>query len=319
MNRFYALKIFIIPFLFVFACGTKKTMVDRLNEIKDKPEKIAISNQFAVNNEDGHIQGVQLFKHKKKDYYFFTGSSNDQSYLAIADIKTKKIIAIDELLSGDFRHAGGFQIADDLLAVGIEDNIKVDKSKVQIYQIIDPKKGILKLLKTIERNGREKRYTAGCVAILKQRKNIIVAVGNWDTKDIDFYAIPTKELKKKTSNFKLIYSFNTEQLNPSDWIEPTWNPYQSINFISNSKKEIYLLGTTGNDSTKVEFIDLFKVDAPDWKNIELQKVAFRKFSKPEGSTFKWGGGVYWNKKEGMNLFSTGRNIEDSLKVGVYGN
>ena len=304
--------------LFLFSsCGPSKTLADLLQEVNANPKAISYENKCVVNNEEGHIQGVQIFNHKKNQYYFFSGSSNNQSYYAIANAGTKKVLSVNKFLDDPYRHAGGFQIMKNLLAVGIEDNILVDKSKVLLYQIIDPEKPDLKLLKTIERSGPAKRYTAGCVAIAKQKKDIWIAVGNWDTKNIDFYSIPSKRLKDSKANFKLIYSFDSEKINAENWIEKSWFSYQNINLFKGSDRKLYLSGTAFDELAETEIVDIFEINFSDLGHFELRKVAHRIFSKPDSTTFRWGGGIFIDKKKGIKILSTGEHITDSLKVNLY--
>ncbi|MFT7604000.1 MAG: hypothetical protein ACI8VT_001574 [Saprospiraceae bacterium] len=299
------------------SCGSQKSVADVLQDIAPNPKEIIFENNCLVNNEEGHIQGVQFFNHKRSNYYFFTGSSNNQSYYAIADADHNKILSVNKFLDEPYRHPGGFQIANKWLAVGIEDNIKTDKSKVLLFKILDPKKSDLKLLKTIERSGPAKRYTAGCVALTKQKKNMLIAVGNWDTKNIDFYSIPSKRLKDPNTNFNLVYSFDSEQANRENWIEKTWYSYQNINFVKDAKKVNYLIGTAFDGSTEMEIVDVFEITTSNWDNFELRKVGHRKFKKPATTTLGWGGGVYQDKRKGIQIFSTGEQITDSLYLNLY--
>lgn len=312
----------LIAFSFIIAfslcsCGSQKEVIDLLNEVDINPKAVIIKNSYPVNNEEGHIQGVQFFKYKKSDFFFFTGSSNNQSYYAIVDADQKKTLSINKLLDEPYRHPGGFQIAEKLLAVGVEDNIKTDKSKVLLFKILDPKKPELKLLKTIDRAGLPKRYTAGCVALTKRKKEILIAVGNWDTKNIDFYSISSKRLTDPASSFEMVCSIDSEKINRENWIEKTWYSYQNINFIKGVKKKLYLVGTAFDQSSEMEIVDIFEVTSSNRKDFELQKVGHRKFVKSNLTTLGWGGGIYLDKKKGIQIFSSGEQITDSLHLNLY--
>jgi hypothetical protein len=307
---------FIFTFL-LYSCGPHKEVIDLLTEVDINPQKVIIENSFPVNNEEGHIQGVQFFKYKKREYYFLTGSSNNQSYFAVVDANQQRTLSINKILAEPYRHPGGFQITEKLLAVGIEDNIKTDKSKVLLFKIIDPNKPVLKLLKTIDRVGAPKRYTAGCVALTKQNKEILIAVGNWDTKNIEFYSISSKRLSDPSSNFEMVCSIDSEKFNRENWIEKTWFSYQNINFIKGSKKRLYLVGTAFDQTSEMEIVDIFEVTSSNRENFKLQKVGHRKFEKLNLTTLGWGGGIYLDKKEGIKIFSSGEQITDSLHLSLY--
>lgn len=70
------------------------------------------------------------------------------------------------------------------MAIEIEDNHLKDKSKMHIYEINNPHSEPLQI---IQRTGKAKRVTAGCVGIIEIENHILVVVGNWDTKHLDFY------------------------------------------------------------------------------------------------------------------------------------
>lgn len=312
------LSLLLLSLVLLSYCKPKKTVLEAFDGIDSTAQPIIIQNNYPVNNIDGHIQGVQYFDFENKGYYFLSGSSDSQSYYAIADADNQKIISLNTFLEGDFRHAGGFQITDDLLAVGIEDNVKVDKSKVQVFKIKDPKKPELQLLKTIDRKGIAKRYTAGCVALTRLDKNILVAVGNWDSKNIDFYSMPAAELYEPNTSFNMTYSFDSKKADRKNWVDTVWYSYQNINFLRDSDQQLYLIGTAQKDTFHNEVIDLFKIDKLEDDSFSFQKVRNKTFAnKDTTTTFKWGGGIYVSELKNISVFSSERNITDSLKISRY--
>lgn len=304
--------------LLLSACSTQN-QGPYLQNLQESPELLSISNEIAHNYQGGHIQGVQLFHQAADDFLFVSGSSNDQSYYAIASLKQNKVLSIKPFLDEPFRHAGGFQIAGDLLAVGIEDNQKKDRSKVMIFQILDPVKPELRLLKTIERAGDYKRYTAGCVAITLQEDTVLVAVGNWDTKDIDFYTIPKAQLDDPAVDFKQASSINTETLPRENWIEKSWSSYQSINFFHSEKGQLYLMGTTQDRIKNLEIMDVFSMDSTLNTPKIVQKIAHRTFPAKAGTTLRWGGGIYQDEKGEIRVYATGDNLGKELLLRCYNN
>lgn len=312
----------IIQFLFLSlllsACSAQNRGL-LLQGLADAPDPLSITNNLEWNHQGGHIQGVQLFHQAADDFLFVSGSSNDQSYYAIASLKQNKVLSIKPFLDEPFRHAGGFQIAGDLLAVGIEDNQKKDRSKVMIFQILDPVKPELRLLKTIERAGDYKRYTAGCVAITLQEDTVLVAVGNWDTKDIDFYTIPKAQLDDPAVDFKQASSINTEALNRENWIEKSWSSYQSINFFRSKDGQLYLMGTTQDRIKNLEIMDVFSMDPSLNTPKIVQKIAHRTFPAKAGTTLRWGGGIYQDEKGEIRVYATGDNLGKELLLRCYDN
>lgn len=312
----------IIQFLFLSlllsACSAQNRGL-LLQGLADAPDPLSITNDLEWSHQGGHIQGVQLFHQAADDFLFVSGSSNDQSYYAIASLKQNKVLSIKPFLDEPFRHAGGFQIAGDLLAVGIEDNQKKDRSKVMIFQILDPVKPELRLLKTIERAGDYKRYTAGCVAITLQEDTVLVAVGNWDTKDIDFYTIPKTQLDDPAVEFKQASSINTEALNRDNWIEKSWSSYQSINFFRSKDGQLYLMGTTQDRIKNLEIMDVFSMDPSLNTPMIVQKIAHRTFPAKAGTTLRWGGGIYQDEKGEIRVYATGDNLGKELLLRCYDN
>lgn len=284
------------------------------DQITNEPQKIVFTNTHDVNNEDGHIQGIQQFVFNGKEYFFMTGSSSDYSYYSIADLERKEIIAVNTWLGNPFRHAGGFQIVDDLLAVGIEDNKKADQSKVLIYKIINPTKPKLKLLKTINRQGEFRRYTSGCVAMVKHKGNIVLAIGNWDTVNLDFYRIAEDKLERKDSKFQEIGSIAVNDLKTINWIEKNWYPYQNINFVKDAHEQIYLVGFAFDKSQGQEVVDVFSYD---FNNLKLAKVASKRIAQIENMSFLWAGGIQFNLPNEIKLLMTERNIDKQFQINVF--
>jgi len=307
---------YVVVSLLLAACGTQNQGL-YLQNLQKSPERLSISNEIGHNYQGGHIQGVQVFHEAAEDFLFLSASANDQSYYAIASLQQKKVLSINTFLDDPFRHAGGFQIAGNLLAVGIEDNRKKDRSKVMIYQIIDPRKPELRLLKTIERAGEYKRYTAGCVAITEQAGTVWVAVGNWDTKDIDYYSIPKTQLNDPTVDFKLAGSISTDAFNRDDWIEKSWFSYQNINFFHTKEGQLYLIGTTQDRVRSLEIMDVFSMNIDGGRPQIIRKVAHRTFRAQTGTTLRWGGGIYQDDQGKIKVYATGENIGNTLLIRCY--
>jgi hypothetical protein len=166
-----------------------KSLVSEFKNLDSKPEIISYSNTLEINNSGGHLQGIQSIQNNDGKYFVLSGSSDSYSYFAVVKQGDKnEVISVNKLMDKPFKHAGGFQIFQNYMAVGIEDNDAKDKSKVCIYDISNPEKPAGKPVAVIERAGEPKRSTAGCVGITKHKDQILLAVGDWDTKNIDFYS-----------------------------------------------------------------------------------------------------------------------------------
>src|SRR5688572_31606472 len=81
----------------------------------------------------GHLQGIQSLSEGNDETLVLTASSITHSYCVI--VKNSKVVTLQKLMDAPFRHAGGCQITDGKVAVGIEDNISKDKSKVVVFNL----------------------------------------------------------------------------------------------------------------------------------------------------------------------------------------
>ena len=119
--------------------SSKNSIVSKFESIDKNPFVISFSNSMEINNNGGHLQGVQLIKDDSLNYAILSGSSDSYSYYSVVKLGVEnEVISVNKLMDKPFKHAGGIQIFQNYMAVGIEDNSKKDKSKVCIYDISDP-------------------------------------------------------------------------------------------------------------------------------------------------------------------------------------
>lgn len=300
----------IFLFLPFFVLGQNKNQEDNsfinaFKNISDTPSEITVSNNLEINNNGGHLQGIQLSTFKNNTYAIATGSSDSYSYFIVIKLGAEnKVIFVNKLMNKPFKHAGGFQIFDNYLAVGIEDNSAKNKSKVCIYSISNPELPSTNPVSIIERKGEPMRSTAGCVGITKFGDKYVLAVGDWDTKHIDFYVCENERIKG--DSFKKIYSLNTDAMTKNEWIDEIWLSYQNINlFVSNNT--MYLVGLGQNQAGK-NIADLFLVNWNPPDLIELTKVASKNLLTSNDVSFKAAAGINANDN-GLEIISCGYNIE----------
>ncbi len=294
---------------------SEKQIISMFEEINPKPTSISFYNSIEINNQGGHLQGVQLYEYKQKKYYVLSGSSESYAYYSIVKIgKENRIISITKILEKPFKHAGGFQIHDNLMAIGVENNNAKNQSKVFIFQIDNPEKPPKDPLVTIERKGSYKRSTAGCVGITKIGDIILVVVGDWDTKHLDFYKMNAESLGRRGATMELAYSLNTEKMDKTGWIDEDWLSYQNINFVIDTSGRIYLAGMTSNDKNE-NVLDLFSVE--DVSAFKLKKIYSIKLDENEETNFRLGSGIFLTDDNRISVFSCGRNIEEKSVINVY--
>lgn len=287
--------------------------VDQINSI---PVSISFQNSLEVNNKGGHLQGIQYYKYNQSDYYFVTGSSNTYSYYAVLKLSDENsVLSINNILYKPFKHAGGFQIYSNLMAVGIEDNGEKDKSKVYIYRIGNPENLSLEPLEIIERIGTPKRATAGCVGVIEIGDYLLVVVGDWDAEHLDFYNIKKEKLGEDGKSFEFVYSINMEKADKSEWINNVTLPYQNINFIRGNSYNLYLAAMASNDHEE-NILDLFRVEIEENFTFKIKKIYTKRFTQNKDSKFNRGAGVYLSGDNHLKVFSCGTHIQEVTRITI---
>ncbi len=283
--------------------------------IETQPLSIGFSNKMEVNNNGGHLQGIQSFENNSGEYFFLTGSSDSYSYYSvIKKDESPSVLLVNRLMKKPYKHAGGFQIFENYLTVGIEDNTTKDKSKVCIYNIVSPEQPLGDPLVIINRNGEKLRNTAGCVGITKYKNNILLAVGDWDTKNIDFYS---GNLNNQSGNqFHKTGSINIEKHSRENWMDKNWYSYQNINLFT-IEENLYLIGL-GQNLDSENIADLYCLSEEKPGNFKLLKLASKKFECTEECSFKAGAGVeYKNNK--FSILACKYHLEENSLINYFDN
>ena len=313
----------ILPILFislVFSsfgqANSDEFIISKFKNISENPTCNEFDNRKKVYNIGGHLQGIQVIHRNETNYAILSGSSDSYAYLSVVKLGDKsEVISVNQLMDKPFKHAGGFQIYENYLAVGIEDNEEKNKSKVCIYDISNPENLSVQPVEVIEREGKPLRSTAGCVGITNFNNRIILAVGDWDTKNIDFYSCPVNEIGK--NGFELIQSVNIEKLVKDEWMDKVWHAYQNINLLT-FNRNLYLIGF-GHNSHQENVADLFRLKHDDLHKFELVKLASKTFNCEKKSSFKAGAGLVYSETGDMQIISCGYNIEDANHLNYFEN
>ncbi|MEQ9285932.1 MAG: hypothetical protein RIG77_03425 [Cyclobacteriaceae bacterium] len=286
--------------------------IEKINPI---PTQMNYQNSFEVNNEGGHLQGVQFLHANGHDYYVVSGSSSSYSYYSIIKAgKENGVISINKILDKPFKHAGGFQIHKNLMAIGIEDNNTKDKSKVLVWRLEDPEKPPKEPIITIERAGAPKRATAGSVGIVETNGVLLVVVGDWDSEHLDFYS--ANIVGKTPYKAELKCSLDTKLIDKSQWTDENWMSYQNINIIKDKSNQLYLAGMT-TSKTKEDIIDLYELHSDNQSAYQLKKVYTKKFPGNNTTKFRWGSGVCALPDGKLTILSCTENIQGSSVIHLY--
>lgn len=312
-NFIYQAILILITLFSNFTQTEKFDFISEFNNITSTPEIITFSNDFDINNSNGHLQGIQEFENDLGKYILVSGSSDSYSYCSVVKLGNEnKVISLNKLMEKPFKHAGGFQIFQNYLAVGIEDNAAKDKSKVCIYDISEPEKPLAKPVAIIERNGESYRSTAGCVGITKFKNKALIVVGDWDSKHLDFYSTGFEEIN--ITQFKKIGSIDTETILKKDWIDNNWHSYQNINLF-NIDEKLYLIGL-GQTKNAENVADLYTVTEESNKVFLLKKVASKTFACTNECSFKAAAGMVVTDGK-IKIIASGYNIKNISFLNVF--
>lgn len=321
------LHFFLFPLILLSACRPGPTPADTAEQnlfvrafldIPAEAQTVRIGNQLEVNDEGGHLQGVQLIDFGEQAYAVLSGSSSTYAYLATARLDEKgQVIGVHRLLEKPFKHAGGFQIHDGLLAVGIEDNEARDRSKVFVYRLDDPEAAPTAPLAVIERQGDYERATAGAVGLTKEGNRLLVVVGNWGSRDLDFYTAAYPPPDSQALSFAQVYTIDTKTVDKSDWSDPDWLSYQNINLFLDKDEKLYLIGMT-SDSQDQDAADLYEllIDQND-RPFQLRKLATRRFPGREQTKFRWGSGIYRTPDGQLRIVACGEHLGRESPLTIY--
>lgn len=259
----------------------------------------------------GHLQGIQRFG---ESGLYLSGSTETHSYMALADAKSKRIVSVDSLMPAPFRHAGGFQIYDHYLAVGIEDNQKRTVSVVHIYDL-NASNPWSNPVYCVKRTGDFERVTAGAVGITAYRQKIWLLVANWDSKNLDIYTCPEAEFYRGTAEFTLEISIDTDSEPRSSWSDPEWHSYQNINLFADQKDQLYLVGTTKIDDEK-QVADLYQLILGN-SPARLRKLSSKFFYPGKTVDFKAAAGLVVTADGYLELLAAPYQLEGETRIEVF--
>ncbi|MDN3688938.1 hypothetical protein [Cyclobacterium jeungdonense] len=270
-----------------------------------------LKNHLEYEAEGGHLQGIQ--RHGKSTL-FMSGSAELVSYMVLADLSSEQTMAIDTLMGSPFRHAGGFQIFDHYLAVGIEDNQKRNVSVVQIYDL-NTRKPWSNPVYSVKRTGEYERVTAGAVGLTAYRQKIWLLVANWDSKNLDIYSCPEADFYRRTGDFTLEISIDTGTELRSSWSDPDWHSYQNINLFTDQKDKLYLVGTTKINGEK-QVADLYQLILEN-SPARIRKLSSKFFYPGKPVDFKAAAGLVVRADGYLELLAAPYQVDAETRVDVF--
>lgn len=294
----------------------ERTVIDQFENLDPIPKSIVFENQETVNNAGGHLQGVQIYSRYNKEYVFVTGSSNTHSYYGVIRMdEHPQVISVNKILDKPFKHAGGFQIFENYLAVGIEDNEERTRSKVYLYHLEDPENPLKDPIAIINREGAYERATAGAVGLTRAEDTFLMVVGDWDSRHLDFYVSDDRDSKNHPISFQKVHTIGTGQIDKKNWSDLRFYGYQNLNLIGTKNNELFLVGM-GHDENQQNVADLFRISTDQFETFTIQKIDSKIFNPKNGANFRSAAGISFKNSE-LKIISTTDHILDKSYVNIY--
>ena len=268
--------------------------------LSSEPEVILINNKVKVPHRHGHFQGVQPFNKNGSEKLLISGSSRSKAYVLQIDLTTLKSETLIPLMKDPYRHAGGIQVSEPYLIVGIEDNIIKTTSKVCLYNCLNNALDQAQPSITINREGKAKRHTAGATGLLAMEEGYLAVVANWDSRNWDFYHIAPEKGKQE-----LLYSFEAPQ---------DWGSYQSINLIKDTSA-IYAIGFYKKDM--IGTADLMLVSKLGYFELIMEKIRSKTFNCKKGVDFNSAVGLQVDQEGKLHFWATQADSAKEIAINKF--
>lgn len=277
-----------------------KNVPESFENLSSEPEIIFLSNEIKVPSDGGHLQGVQVIEKNETEKLLISGSSLTLAYILQVDLATRKTDKIITLMKEPYRHAGGIQVSEQYIVVGIEDNFTKTSSKVCLYNYREANLHKAQPNITIHREGEAKRKTAGSTGLLALENDYLMVVSNWDSRNWDFYRIDPEK-----SEQKMLESFAA----PDDWAS-----YQSINLIMD-EEAIYAIGFYKKEV--VGYADLILVSSLETFEPIMEKVLTKTFNCKNEVDFGAATGLQVDKEGKLHIWGTQRDPLKRIAVNKF--
>jgi len=250
----------------------------------------------------GHFQGIQRLP-TEPPLMVLTSDSDTVAYFVACtmwpDVEGGRAYSPVILAWSPLNHAGGCQAVGNYLVVGIEDPDK-DQLRVSEVQFWDFTRFPTQLIPmTIPRSGPVKeKFTAGAVGLTYDGKGgSALAVGTYNSGTIDFYVSEADPFAGSPFTFTQTWDSSTAYM--GDWIDKIWGGYQSLNLITQTDGELFMVGTYRN-SNNWDWMDLYSVDPVAGS---LIKVATKHMICTHGCDFSRAAGIFIPSSAGFEVYA----------------
>ena len=260
----------------------------------------------------GHLQGVQLYK----ETLIVSGSSKAYGYLGLFQKLGEgfTFVGLKKLATDPLNHAGGFQVAENWLAVGVEDPVGKRQSIIQLFDVSSFDDLQQPPIYTLRRRGEYQYSTAGAVALLKREDHFLLAVGTWDCRTIDLYISTNTDPYSEEFAFTKWTTWDSREAIRRKWVDKKYGSYQSLQ-LSEDTTGVYITGfyRAFNDANRA---DVYRMNTAADPYTLMQKVASYAVQPTGQVTFRNGAGfaTYAGKP---SIIAVGGHLFPEMKVQVF--
>ena len=273
----------------------------------------------------GHLQGIQFtLDTQGRHLAHLSHDSETVAYLVVVDFgkdlkSPGRVIHVQSLPSDGrsppLRHAGGFQLAAHVLAVGVEDNQQKTRSEVQFWDVARAEKPVQLAHLTVRRAGEAKDKTAGAVGLVKREQDYLLAVANWDSRAIDLYLSNGKPLEDPQCQFEFKARWRNADADKADWLAgKVFGAYQAINLVTGGSGNVFLVGFN-TTITNQDVADLYSLDVEGTPTRLLRKLAAKTMKLPAGNHFQAAGGL-WVYDGRLAILSGDQRLSRTTHIGI---
>ena len=278
-----------------------------LNSISLTPRELLCKQRDFIIPAGGHFQGIQQAQIGGDLFAIISGSSDTDSYLVLAALEDSTVqpVSLKRLLGRPFKHAGGFQVRGDYLAVGIEDNDAKNSSKIwilELSQLLGSERP--RPIVEIERRGEYKRATAGAVGLAKLGGRHLLLVATWDSATIDIYTSNGKTFGDAAFEFRLRETWDADKADRSNWSDQHYAAYQNINLVVDRKDRVFTVAFAKTGDSDIADIFELKLEEAVPTTKRLQKSGRRIFDCRR-TDFRSGSGLAITDSEELLILSCG--------------
>jgi hypothetical protein len=238
----------------------------------------------------GHFQGIQRFE-TAPDRLVLTSDSDTEAYFVICDVSADgsrgRARPPNKLSVSPLRHAGGCQVVEGHLVVGVDDSVARTSSEIRFWRLTARPAELTGL--TVRRRGAYRRATAGAVGLSSFQNGAALAVVTWNSDTIDFY-LSAGDPFRGHAQFNFLTTWSRTARDQSGWIDPNFGRYQSVNLLTQQDGALFMSAFNRNADGE-DWLDLFAVHLDRAPERILTKVAKKHMFCRDGCSFEAGSGI----------------------------